>query len=395
MDKVGAIICELNPFTLGHKYIVDYAHKLGVTHLVAIMSGDFVQRGSPAIVPTRARAEIALECGFDLVIEIPSTWSMSTAETYARSGVFIAESLGCVDNLIFGSECGNLYKLDKINDIIVSSLFTGDIKFNLENGNSFAKARELSVLNILGEEYSCLLKSPNDILAIEYLKALKALKSSIKPIAVKRFGAMHHCDESIEGFASSSHIRGSMVEKNAKWERLVPSQCCSLLKSLMEDSLVPVTVQSMERAILYKLSTMGRDEFKRLPDISEGLENRIFKFSRISDSLEDLVSRVKSKRYTRVRIIRLIMSAFLGITQEAQSSLVPYIKVLGADAKGLEVLKEAKSSAKLPIVSRNCDICKLSAPAKGLFEKEEVINRIYSLMSPKVVVPKNLKFISK
>lgn len=396
MKNIGAIICELNPFTFGHKYLVETSHKYGITHLVAIMSGNFLQRGEPSIISKQTRAEIALSCGFDLVIEIPSIWSMSTAEKYAYSGVFLANSLGCIDSLIFGSECGNIYELDKISDIVVSYLFRDAIKIYLKKGHTFAKSREFSVKDILGENFSTLLKFPNNILAIEYLKALKLLNSNITPITVERIGAKHNSINQLEGLASSSYIRDCMVTNN-NWDKYIPERCNNTIKDQINRSLAPVNMDYADRMILYKLLTMKKCKFACLPDISEGLENRIFKFIFSSYSFKDLVFKIKTKRYTESRIRRILMSAFLGINKNLQSLDIPYVHVLGANYKGIEILKVAQNTCSIPIISRHADIPKLSEIGRTILEKEHNINNIYSLMSPKIRTKENSnsKFVFK
>lgn len=396
MKNIGAIICELNPFTFGHKYLIENSYKSGITHLIAIMSGNFVQRGEPSIISKQARTEIALSCGFDLVIEIPSIWSMSTAEKYAYSGVFLANSLGCIDNLIFGSECGNIYELDKISDVVVSSLFRDTIKPYLTRGYTFAKAREFSIKDILGLNYATLLKSPNNILAIEYLKSLKLLNSPIIPVTTKRIGSAHNSMDKLENISSSSYIRDCII-KNNSWVKYVPDKCNNIIRDQIDKYFAPADINHVDRAILYKLQTMKKCDLSLLPDISEGLENRIFKFINNSFSFKDLVSKVKTKRYTESRIRRIIMSAFLGINKSLQARSIPYINVLGSTTKGIEILREAQKTSSIPIISRRSDISKLTNDSEIILDKESIINSIYSLMSPEVILEKKrqLKFIFK
>lgn len=381
MGKIGAIICELNPFHNGHKYLIDCARDIGITHLIAIMSGNFVQRGEPAIVSSQTRTEIALSCGFDLVIELPSIWSMSTAEKFAYSGVYIAESLRCVDSLIFGSESNNLSFLDKISDLVLSYLFSKTMKPYLKSGLTFAKARELAINSILGEQYSRIVKNPNDILAIEYLKALKILKSSIQPLSFKRLGT-HNSNAPVSRFASSSYIRHCITDNNNEWSKYVPTECYKAVSEQIANKQSPITTQPLERAILYKLKTMHRQDFLCLPDVGEGLENRIFNASLQARSFSELISLIKTKRYTESRIRRIIMCAFLGISKSDQSENIPYAKVLGANNKGFEILKNLPS---IPIITRHADCKKLDIGGKVMFEKNHKLDSIYSLMVPEIL----------
>lgn len=381
MSKIGAVICELNPLHNGHKRLIELSKQHGITHLIGIISGNFVQRGEPSIISCQTRAQLALSCGFDLLIEIPPVWAMATAEKFAYSGVYIAQSLGCVDSLIFGSECCDFRLLDKISDFLMSSLFSKTLKTYLDLGLTFAAARELAIKDILGERYAQSVKKPNDILAVEYLKTLKTLGSSIKPLPIKRSDSFHDSPSPSGSFASSSYIRNCLTENNNNRFKYLPHECQEIISKQILDKQAPVTIKPMERAILYKLKTMSKQDFLSLPDISEGLENRIFAASSKAASFKDLISMIKTKRYTHSRIKRLIMYAFLGIYKSDQEQNIPYIKVLGADSKGLEILK---NSFTLPVVSRHCDYKKLDSPAKNMFDKNAAIDKIYSLMAPEI-----------
>lgn len=385
MNKIGAIICELNPLHLGHKYLIDQTKSIGITHLIGIMSSNFVQRGEPSIISKQARTEIALSCGFDLVIEIPSIWSMSTAEIFASAGVKIANNLNCVDTLIFGSECGNLYLLDKISDFMISSLFSKTIKFYLKMGYTFAKACEMSVNKVLGEEYAKILKSPNNILAIEYIKALKSLNSPINPVTVTR-NSFYNNNLSPQAckLCNSSYIRESILKNDNSWTKYVPFQSYKTIENEICHSLAPANINFIERAVLYKIRSMERTKILLIADISEGLENRILKSIANSTSIIDLIKKIKTKRYTESRIKRVIMSIFLDILKSDQKSDVPYIKVLGSNERGLEILKIAKESSKLPIISQYSHYNKLNINAKLIFKREEKIDNIYGLMLPQI-----------
>lgn len=385
MNKVGAIICELNPFHMGHKHLLDSAKSYGITHIVGIMSANFIQRGEPAILSKEVRAEIALSNGFDIILEIPSIWAMSVAEKFALAGVSIAENLGCVDNLIFGSECGNLSILDKISEFMLSGQANDSVKLYLNKGYSFALSTELSVKDFLGEEYAKIIQNPNNILAIEYLKALKKLNSSIKPVTVKRIGANHDLKYPLENICSSSYLRKCIKEGNNNWYDYVPHGCRKIISEQISESFVPVSLDSLDLAILYKLRYMSKSDFSLIPDISEGLENRILKLASSAVSLEDLISKVSTKRYTKSRIKRIIMCAFLGILKSDQTLHLPYIKLLGSNKKGMEILKLSKKLTNLPIISRYRDYKKLDNQGQLIFQKEQRIDSVYNLMSPKIL----------
>lgn len=384
MNKVGAIICELNPLHLGHKYLIDTAKDSGITHLIGIMSGDFIQRGEPAILSKETRTKIALLNGFDLILEIPSIWAMSVAEKFALAGVYIAENLGCVDNLIFGSECGELSFFYRISEAMLSSSFNRIVKSNLNKGHAFAISMELAVKEILGREYSDILQTPNNILALEYFKALKILNSKIKPFTLKRVGD-YHSKQPEQGICSSSYLRESIRNRYSNWSKYVPYSCYEIILNEMNSCFAPVTLKSCEIAILYKLRTMSATDFLCISDVSEGLENRIVKAASCAISLEDLITKISTKRYTKARIKRIIMCAFLGILKSDQAQFLPYIKVLGSNKKGIEILKFAKKFSTIPIISRYSDQKKLNAKERFIFQKELQINSIYNLMFPKIL----------
>lgn len=351
--KICAIIAEFNPFHNGHKYIIEQAKKVGFTHVVVIMSGNFVQRGEPAIFSKRVRAQSALMNGADLVVEMPCVWSLSSAEKYAATGVFLADALGCVDSLVFGSECGDIKKLDLIEDVLKKEDFSKILQNYLKDGITFAKARGQAISALLpGINVSEILSAGNDILGVEYIKALKNLRSDIKPVALQRN----------KDFKNASEIRELIKENDKNFCEYTPI-CADL-------SETPNDIFWGEKSVLSILKTMNLDDFTKLPDISEGLENKIYNSLSDCRDLENLLNMVKSKRYTMSRIKRIVMCAYLGITDKIQSMLPPYIRLLGATNKGLDILNIAKQTAKLPIISKFSDLSDKDDFSKKVFEIE-------------------------
>lgn len=351
--KICAIIAEFNPFQSGHKYLFETAKHMGFTHLVVIMSGNFVQRGEPAIYSKRVRAQIAIKNGADLVTEVPCVWAVSRAERYADAGVFLANSLGCVDSLIFGSECGDLQALYEVKNSFETSEFQDGLHKYLGQGITFAKARELAIKEIISyENFSEILNKPNNILGIEYLKSIEKHSSKIIPITIKRE----------EKFICASKIRKMVKSEIKDFSHDFP------FEFKIEDP--PKDLLFGEKAIVSRLKIIPQSTMHLLPDISEGLENRIFNSLKCAKNLNNLLDLVKSKRYTMARIKRIILSACLGITEEIQSKTPPYLRILGATNKGLEVLNRAKSTAGLPVVSRSSDFNGLDKFAERIFEVE-------------------------
>lgn len=368
--RICAIISEFNPFHNGHKHLIDKACKLGYTHKIAIMSGNFVQRGEPAIISKGARARAALKNGINMVIEIPSVWAVSTSERYARAGVSIADSLGCVDSLVFGSESGNLEALSSIAKILDDPNFPNYLKKYTETGITFAKAREKAAQEMLKNlDTSLYMQNANDNLAIEYIKNLNKINSKIIPISIKRAEGVN--------IISASKIR-NLVYSGIDFKNYLPKNSEEIIHDEIKNELAPTNTKNAEKMILYKLKSLSKNEFKALPDISEGLENRFIKVLNNSENIEKILLEIKTKRYTMSRIKRIIMAAVLGITNEIQKKDVPYIRILAADEKGIEILKKLKNST-LPIITKYSETKNLSTFGTKIFEKECFCTNIYGL----------------
>lgn len=368
--KICAIISEFNPFHNGHKYLVDKASELGYTHKIAIMSGNFVQRGEPAVISKGARTQAALKNGINLVIEIPSVWAISTSERYARAGVMIANSLGCVESLIFGSESGNLKALSSIAKVLDNPNFPNYLKKYTETGVTFAKAREKAVQEMLTNlDTSLCMQNANDNLAIEYIKNLNKINSKITPVGIKRIEG--------ENIISASKIR-NLIHSEIDFKNYLPKSSEEIIYKEIENKLAPTNTKNAERMIIYKLKSLSKSEFKDLPDISEGLENRFIKAINNLENIEKILLEIKTKRYTMSRLKRIIMAAVLDIKNEIQKKDVPYIRILGADEKGIEILKKSKNFA-LPVITKYSETKNLSTFGYKIFEKECFCTSIYGL----------------
>ncbi len=367
MSAIG-IIAEFNPLHNGHKYILDRATESGKT-VICVISGNFVQRGETAIVSKEVRTKMALKCGADIVIELPILWSMSTAQSFALGAVWQLYSSGC-DEIIFGSECGDIKRLEAITEILLSDEFSAQVSEEVKRGVTFACARQKAI-KILGGEHT-LLENPNDNLGIEYMVAAKKLRLDIKFSCVKRQGVGH--DEGAKnGFASASFIREKI--KSGETEALIeyiPKECLKLL-----DDADISDMSLLERAILSSLRLMKKEEFKNLPDLSEGLDNALFASARQADSYEELCNLLKSKRYTLARIRRLILSAYLRLDNEFFMTAPPYVRILGFNRFGERYLKDFKAVS--PIVLRVSEILNLDKASKKVFETECRATDIFAL----------------
>lgn len=382
--RIAGIIAEYNPFHRGHAYHIQKTRELGATHIVCVMSGNFVERGEPAMFAKGARVKAALAGGADLIIELPLPWAMAPAQTFARGGVFLLNALSCVDFLSFGSECGDLALLTTCSKALSSEAFPPLLKEKLAAGLPFAKARAAAIK----EAYPALaapLFSPNDTLALEYLAALSALSSPIQPVCVRREGAGHDGTETAAGFASASFVRTRIREGDLDAAAaFLPPESFAVFQEELEAGRAPAGLCNLERAVLASLRAKTLKELTRLPDLSEGLENRLYDAVRKARSLEELYDLVKTKRYSHARIRRICLSGFLGLTGDLTREAPPYLRVLGASGRGYEVLKRAGKSARLPIVGRYGQVSSLDKRAQIVFNLESRATDLFGLATPRI-----------
>ncbi len=391
MSKVIGIIAEYNPFHNGHLYHLQKS--LQMTHSsysVAVVSGNFTQRGSTSLVDKWAKAEIAIKNGIDLVLELPLLYSISSAENFAEGAIKILDSLKVVDYLSFGSESGDISTLNMIADILYKEpkAYKNILSHELSKGLSFPKARENALLMYLNDirRFSNVLSSPNNILGIEYLKALKKLKTPITPITIERYNAGYH-DTSYNGnVASATAIRN--IVKNNGWDilrKVVPENTFStLLENIKVGHVVP-DLSVFEKQIIYNLRKMSIQEIAELPDVSEGLENAIKNAANSCNSVVEFLNIIKSKRYTNTRIQRILLYALLGITKKDMAlskKAIPYVRVLGFNNKGKYLISEiAKANPKLEIITSVKKYMDTSnnKNSKYLLEKDIWATNVYTL----------------
>ena len=378
----AGIICEYNPFHSGHSYLIRRLREYGATHIVAVMSGNFVQRGDAAILSKHARALQALLCGADLVVELPLPWAVSGAERFALGGISLLDAMN-VDLIGFGSECGNVDRLKEASQALTSPLLREAMRQALAKGSTFAAARQDAVKQLYGIKTAELLRDPNNILGIEYLKAIDRIGSGIVPITVQRYGAVHDATSGTGPYASSGQIR-NMLQNGQDCSALMPPAAFSVLQEEIRLKQAPASLFLAERAVLSRLRRMDRSDFALLPDISEGLENRVLNAVRQAVSLEELYRLIKTKRYPLARIRRIVLSAFLDLKAEYASGFPPYLRVLGIGKRGPEILQKAKGSGKLPIVSRPADRNALESTARKIADLESRAADLYALCLPEV-----------
>lgn len=383
LSTVG-IIAEFNPLHTGHKFLLESAQKKGT--VVCVISSNFVQRGDTALIEKRKRTEAALKCGADVVLELPVYWSMSTAQNFALGGISILKDFGC-DTLMFGSENGNISELEKAVNIFSSEKFAKILKDELNKGITFAQARENAALKCGAEEG--LISGANNNLGIEYILASKVIGASMNFETVKRIGAGHDSTDISDGYTSASNLRNIIKTGNFQQAaEFIPKPALNFTNSDISD------ISRLENAILTLLRKMKKEDFSLLPDLSEGLENKIFSASRVAVSLEELYNEVKVKRYTHARIRRIILSAFLGLDNSFFMKKPPYIRVLGFSKNGERLLKEKSKLSPIPVITKAKDILKLSETENKLFKAECRATDLYAL-SLKKPLPCGLEYTSK
>ena len=391
MGKVLGIIAEYNPFHNGHLYHLEQAKKLtGSSYTVAVISGNFTQRGSTALIDKWSRAEIALNCGVDLVLELPTLYATSSAENFADGAVKILNSLKVIDYLAFGAETSDMDLLEPIADVLYKEpkAYKMLLANELKKGVSFPKARENALMLYFGDirKYLNVLSSPNNILGLEYMKSLKKYNSIIKPVAITRFEAGYN-DISYSGnIASATAIRNIIKNGNFKvLRKLVPAPSYGILMDNIKQGHIILDLSVFERQIIYNLRKMSLSEIAELPDVSEGLENSIKKVANSCNTVNEFLNLIKSKRYTSTRIQRILIYSLLGITKKdmALSKKVnPYIRVLGFNKRGKFLISEiAKANPKLDIITSVKRFIDTSSNKnlKSVLEKDIWATNVYSI----------------
>ena len=373
--KITAIISEFNPFHRGHKYLIDKARENGATHIVAVMSGNFVQRGESSVFSKWERAKIALENGVDLVVENPLIFATASAQRFAFGGIGVIKGLGCVNEIAFGSESGDINELTKVADYIVADDFSEEIQKHLKNGVSFPQAREMAISEKFGEKYGEVLSSPNNILACEYISECKKTGLNIDYFTTSRIGAEHDGKEK-DGYYSASALR-EKLRKNIETDDYI------FENARKECKVFDFT--KLETAILVKLRSFTIEQFRNLPDVSEGMENRLYSAAQSSTSVTEFIELVKTKRYTHSRIRRICLYALLGIKKNDVSLPVPYVRILGHNEKGREILRISREKATLPVVMKYSDVKSLDDNAGYIFEIESKATDVFALCGEKIL----------
>lgn len=377
---ICGIIAEYDPFHTGHAHQISAVREiLGEDcAVVCVMSGNWTQRGAPAIADKFSRARLALLGGADLVLELPLPYAISSAEWFARGGVSTLHAAGIITHLCFGSECGELSPLIQTAQCLDSEEYAQALHTYLDQGLSFPAARQQAAMQLVGACADCL-SLPNNNLGVEYLRALNRCGSSIIPLTIQRQGAGHG-EPPQNGYASATHLRQLLREN--RWENALPYLIdyeADLLRSAcLSDP------QLAQRAVLYRLRQMSGDDLAALPDCGEGLSNRLHRAIQNSGSVEEILTFAKTKRYPLARLRRILLWAYLGLALTDRPDTPPYLRVLGMNKTGQTLLREINRQGTLPVLTKPAHVRKLSESAQRLFDLEVRATDFYGLFLPQV-----------
>ncbi len=384
--KTAAIIAEYNPFHNGHSYHVQKTRENGCSHVIAVMSGNFVQRGTPAIADRFIRAQAAVQCGVDLVLELPLPWSSSAAQDFADGAVQIIKATGVVDVLSFGCESTDLQLLKKSIEQLQSEDLQIQIRYFLQTGLSYPAA-VTNALQITGEEQICtFLSKPNNMLAMEYCKHIS--DCTIEAMPVLRVGCEHDDILPTDSFASASYLRNEIYKlynsNSAIYSlyNMFPDASFQNLNNTIISGSAPIDLTKFNLAAIARLQMLQPDDFNSLQYIADGLQYRLYDAVQHAISFEQACDNAKNKQMTLARIRRTMLQATLGMHKIQPMKKVPYIRVLAMNQNGRALLKKMQNTAKLPIVMRHADSAKLNDYGLQVCNFNQSANDFYNLCLP-------------
>lgn len=397
MEKILGIITEYNPFHNGHLYHLKKSKKqTNCQYSICVMSGNFTQRGSTSIIDKWSKAKMAIQNGVDLVIELPTLYAISSAENFAYGAIKVLDSLNIVTDISFGTESNNINLLDNISHLLLTEPeeFKALLNEELGKGVSFPKAREIACTKYLQKNspenislYNNILSSPNNILGIEYLKALKKLNSKITPHIINRIESDHNSIDIKNNIVSSSAIR-NIISKNQNLEilkNLMPENSYNILIENFESGHIVTDISGFEKEIIYSLRQMSTQDISKLADVKEGLEYKIKDAANSCNNLDTFFDIVKSKRFTHTRLQRILLYSLLNITKEdmlLSKKITPYIHVLGLNSNGRNLLSQiSKTNPELRIITsvKKFENTCIDLNLKHILEKDILATNIYTL----------------
>ena len=376
--RIAGIIAEYDPFHSGHAYHIAKTKEFADA-VVVVLGGELTQRGEPAWCSKNLRTRCALACGADLVLELPAYYAVGSAERFAQGGVVVLSALGCVDFLSFGSECGCAEDIAAFAALSDSEEFVNEVKKFQKEGLSAPAARQKAAQR-LAPELARVCQSPNDTLGAEYCKWIARFGGKIKPVAVRRRGALHGEAPRRSGFASASYLRS--LPKPTEALPYLPTEIRGLIIAEYAAGRLPVLREKYEAAALSRLRAMTEEQFAELPDCAaEGLYHRVYEASRRAGTLDGLYAAAKTKRYTMSRIKRIAAAAAIGLREEIfAGGALPYVHILGMNETGARVLREAKAAnTGVPVGASLAELAKVSERAARFAAAESAAEDLWQL----------------
>jgi len=387
--NITGIIAEYNPFHNGHRHHIQQTRRLlPDAAVMVIMSGSMCQRGDVCITDKWTRAACAVHSGADLVVELPAVYAISSAEYFARAGVSIIADAGAT-HLSFGSECGDVDTLTRAAEIVTDPALKPILSKYLDTGLSFPVARQRAAEQLTGMDMS-ILAHPNNILAIEYIKAIKSLTSSkvkgdklvLQPLTVPRRGTNYHDQHEHDSFASASYIR-SLVANGKPIDHLLPESTRPILKDAVQRGFFPADPTTLHHALPFLLRGMTLGQIRALPEVTEGLENRLYRAFQQHSTVADILTHVKTKRYTLSRLRHILAAAALGLRKDDLTLPCTYLRVLALNANGQKILRHVKETSSLTILNNlGRDVAKLDEQAQHLLSFDIRATGLFTLCLP-------------
>ena len=390
--KICGIVAEYNPFHNGHKFQIEQTKKLtGCDTVIAIMSGNFIQRGMPALFDKWTRAKMAVKNGVDLVIELPTCYATSSAEYFAHGAIGIMDAFNCVDILSFGSKYNDIEVLKRIASVLHSEPedYKKLLQKELKKGTSYPIARSNALKNFLKKEFDSkilesILLDSNNILGIEYLKALLTYDSPIKPCAIERIGGDYLSTNIVGNICSATGIREMLQNNNiSRLPEVVPEKTMQIISEQLTNGKAPMTMKHFEKEILFLLRKLSSEELFEISDVTEGLENVLKKSIGEAFDIDELIEKIKSKRYTKTRVQRILIHTLLGIKKnilQDQKETPQYARVLAFSKKGKKLIPELVKNSRIPIVTSASKFLKNATDSqKEMLELDILATNIYTL----------------
>ena len=382
--KVSAIICEYNPLHNGHVHHIQETRRNGATHIIAVLSSNFVQRGDVALLSKFDRAQLAVKAGADLVLELPTPFSCAAAEDYATGAVTLLDRLGIVEELSFGSSTGDNEIIHLLTDASLSTtqIYGERIRERMRAGDSYPAAVWEIVRQRYGNQVAGKMHDPNNLLAIEYLKAIRKVDAKFKPFTIARRCVTHDSYEPRGLYASATFVRKLVLDGDPDYMDYVPAYSAKCIADARNTGRV-ASLQSLERVILYRIRTISKEEMMCLPDMNEALYSRFYA-ARTSGSLNELLSAVKTKCYTMSRIRRAMLCAVIGIPREVLHTEPPYARVLAFNDRGRELMGIAQKKSRIPIHTSLARLREENAACRTFVQIEERASDVYGLAHPEI-----------